>query len=95
MVKPANLFMNDETARDNFEAIPFFVAVSGAFLFYINIYFGDIMPHSIAKEVRGILGGEGADLSLAVTLWNTSPIVMFFLINGHRRRIASENAEKK
>jgi hypothetical protein len=93
VVKPANLLMNDETARDNFESLPLFVLVLGAFLYYINIYFGDIMPREIPEVVRVTLGGA-ADKSVATTIWNTFPIVMFYLINRHRRKVSAEAAAK-
>lgn len=91
VVKPANLFMDDETARDNFESLPMLIAVLGAFLYYVNIYFNGIMPRDIPEVVRTALGA-GIDKSFANIVWNSFPILMFFLINRHRRKAAAESS---
>ena len=92
VVKPCNLFMNNETARDNFESFPFFVLIAGAFLYYINVYFGDVMPKEIPNVMRTAVGAEN-DKIFANIVWNTFPIVMFYLINRHSKKAASEAAK--
>lgn len=91
VVKPANLFLDDETARDNFESLPFFILIFGAFLFYVNVYVGDIMPRDIPPVFRSVLG-SGPDAGFASNLWNTLPIVMFVFVNSHRRKANAEKA---
>ena len=93
VVKPSNLFMNNETARDNFESLPFFILILGAFLYYINVYFGDVMPREIPSVMRTALGAEN-DKVFANIVWNTFPIIMFYLINRHSKKAASEAAAK-
>jgi hypothetical protein len=93
VVKPSNLFMNNETARDNFESLPFLILLIGAFLYYINTYFGDIMPKDIPAVIRTALGGD-SDKSFPNFVWNTAPIAMFFLINRHSKKAANEAAAK-
>lgn len=94
VVKPANLLMDDEKARDNFESLPMFIAVFGAFLYYVNVYFGDSMPRDIPDVLRNALG-SGGDGVFANIVWNSFPIIMFFLINRHRRKAYAAEAAAK
>ena len=51
------------------------------------------MPREIPSVMRTALGAEN-DKVFANIVWNTFPIIMFYLINRHSKKAASEAAAK-
>lgn len=84
IVDPIHLSIEDESGVNAWEKVFFSFMTLGAFLYYVNDYFGIAMPTGFSPIVRQILGDRmisGPDaLRLSAILWNLGPLLTIFFI---------------
>lgn len=80
IVNPIQLYITDESENINeFETFFFTLFVTGALIYYINVYFGQPMPPGIPNGIRDLFG-EGNARYQVDWLWNLGPLVMLWFI---------------